>query len=148
MLRDIVAEAHRGTQFPQLKVLAGGTLFVGYLGTKEQAQERFEYGLGEAIFDMQNPRKKTEAQRVFPKAKAEAKSLTEALPNSGDDSTFFSLLNCHIWPPSGGDGVEVAAVQLRFDAIEGWWLGASKRLPRKSGSGLFAGILLPVSLPS
>lgn len=143
----MVSEARRGVQFPAVKVLAGNTLYIGHLGTPEQVVERFKYGLSEflydALFDAQKPKRKAAADAAASQAMTEADELSRNLNGHGDES--FSLLNCQVWPASGGDGVEAAAVQVPYSAVDGWWIGSEKRLARKESSGgFFAGVLLPL----
>lgn len=145
-LKSLVAEGRRGVQFPAIKVLAGNTLYVGHLGTDEQVAERFRYGLSEEIYNAKKP-KRAEADAAAAQVMVQADELARALGDPSGEEESFSLLNCQIWPASGGDGVEVAAVQIPYTAVDGWWLGAQKRLTKKGGGGFFAGVLLPIELP-
>jgi hypothetical protein len=144
-LRGLVAAAHANEQFPPVRVLAGNTLYVGYLGTKEQEAERFAFGLGEQLFNGEGPRKSAEAEEVYPRATARAEHLFRAARDGDFGEDSFTLLNCQIWAASGGGGVEVAAVTVPYAAVDGWWLGSAKRLASKGGgAGLFAGLLIPL----
>jgi hypothetical protein len=144
-LRDLVTAAEEGGQFPPIKVLAGGALFIGHLGTREQQRERAHWGLAEELFNAERPRRQADAEALFPEVSTQATGLLDRVDGNHPAPDVFCLLNCQVWPASG-DGVEVAAVHIAHEAVDGWWLGAQKRLTRKGSGGLFVGALVPLDL--
>ena len=130
--------ADAGTQFPPLKVMTGGAL---YVGTKAQREVALRDSLGEYFFEMENPKRRGAAEEVFVRATAQGSQLAEAA-GSEDSSETLALLNCQVWPP-GGDGIESRIVYLPLGAIDSWWIGSQKQIKRRAG-GFFAGVLIPI----
>ncbi|HWT89735.1 MAG TPA: hypothetical protein VN179_01340 [Solirubrobacterales bacterium] len=130
-----------GTQFPPLKVMAGGALYMGYVGTKAQREEALKAGLSEYFFELENPKGRRAAEEVYGRATAEGSRLAEAAESQDSDETL-ALLNCRVWPP-GGDGIESRIVYIPLAAIDSWWIGSQKQIKRH-GRGFFAGVLIPV----
>jgi hypothetical protein len=121
--------------------MAGGALYVGYVGTKVQREEALKAGLSEYLFELENPRGRSAAEETYGRAIAEGSKLAEATGSEDGDDTL-ALLNCRVWPP-GGDGIESRIVYIPFAAIDSWWIGSQKQVKRHAG-GFFAGVVVPV----
>ena len=142
-LPALMQAAETGSQFPPLKVMAGGALYVGYVGTKAQREKALEDNLSEHLFDLEKPKRRNVAEEVYASATAQGAQLAEAL-GPEDSSTTLALLNCQIWP-AGGDGIESRIVYLPLAAIDSWWIGSQTQIKgRRQGGGFFAGVLVPI----
>jgi hypothetical protein len=141
-LRTLMQAAETGAQFPPLKVMAGGALYIGYVGTKAQREEALRDNLSEHFFELENPKRRDVAKEVYARATAQGSQLAEALGPEDNDSTL-ALLNCQIWP-AGGDGIESRIVHLPLGAIDSWWIGSQSRIKGRQGGGFFAGVLVPI----
>jgi hypothetical protein len=140
-LRALIQAADTGVQFPPLKVMAGGALYIGYVGTKAQREEALKAGLSEYLYDMEKPKRRSAAEEVYGRATAEGAQLAGAIDREGNSETL-ALLNCQVWPP-GGDGIESRIVYLPVGAVDSWWIGSESRIKRRSG-GFFGGVLIPI----
>ncbi|TMK57465.1 MAG: hypothetical protein E6G51_06820 [Actinobacteria bacterium] len=141
-LRSLMQAAETGAQFPPLKVMAGGALYIGYVGTKAQQEEALRANLSEHFFELEKPKRRSDAEEVYGRATAQGSQLAETLGT--DDSTpTLALLNCQVWP-SGGDGVESRVVYLPLNAIDSWWIGSQSRLKGRRQGSFFAGVLVPI----
>jgi hypothetical protein len=138
-LRALVQAADAGTFFPPVKVMAGGALYIGYVGTRAQRDTALKDGLSEYFYGLENPKRRSAAKDVYSRATAQGAELREILKENHDDT--LSLLNCQVWPP-GGDGIESRIVYLPFASIDSWWIGAEKRLKRRSPGAFFGGVLI------
>jgi hypothetical protein len=141
-LRALMQAAETGTQFPPLKVMAGGALYVGYVGTKAQEEEALRDNLSQHFYELEKPRGREAAEGLYARATAQGSQLAEAL-GAEDSSTTLALLNCQVWPV-GGDGIESRIVYLPLAAIDSWWVGSQSRIKGRQGGGFFAGVLIPI----
>ncbi len=140
-LRVLIQAADTGAQFPPLKVMAGGALYIGYVGTKAQRESALEASLSEHFFELENPKRRGAAEEVYTRATAQGAQLAQTLRAEHSTETLV-LLNCQVWPP-GGDGIESRIVYLPLGAIDSWWIGSQTEVKRRSG-GFFAGVLVPL----
>lgn len=136
--------AEMGTQFPPLKVMAGGALYVGYVGTKAQREEALRDNLSQHFYELEKPKRRDAAEDAYAKATAQGSQLAGAL-GAEDSSETLALLNCQVWP-TGGDGIESRIVYLPIEAIDSWWIGSQSRLKGRQGGGFFAGVLVPIDI--
>jgi hypothetical protein len=147
-LLSIVDAAEKGTPIPTLRVVAGNTLFVGRPGPANSFSQTTVRGMAEEIYNASKPTRKT-ADKLFHEAMAKgeeaARPFTRATLGS-ESGPVLTLLDCQVWPASGGDGVHVPCVRIPLDAVDGWWPGAGQRLKAGSGGGwlLGFGVILPV----
>jgi hypothetical protein len=74
-----VQAADTGVQFPPLKVMAGGALYIGYVGTKAQREEALKAGWSEYLFDREKPRRRNLAEEVYARATTQGPSLPKSL---------------------------------------------------------------------
>jgi hypothetical protein len=140
-LRTLIQAADTGTQFPPLKIMAGGALYIGYVGTKVQRESALKDALSEHFFELENPKRRDVAEEVYIRATAQGAQLAETM-GAEDSTETLVLLNCQVWPP-GGDGIESRIVYLPLGAVDSWWIGSQTEVKRRSG-GFFAGVLVPI----
>lgn len=140
-LRALMQAADAGTQFPPLKVMAGGALYVGYVGTKAQRELALRDSLSEHLYEMENPKRRRTAEEAYGRVTAQGAQLADVV-GSADSTETLALLNCQVWPP-GGDGIESRIVYLPLGAVDSWWIGSQKQIRRHAG-GFFAGVLVPI----
>jgi hypothetical protein len=137
----LIQAADTGTQFPPLKVMAGGALYIGYVGTKVQRESALKDALSEHFFELENPKRRGVAEEVYIQATAQGAQLAETM-GAEDSTETLALLNCQVWLP-GGDGIESRIVYLPLGAVDSWWIGSQTEVKRRSG-GFFAGVLVPI----
>jgi len=142
-----VTDQGYGVPLP-VRVLAGNTLFVGQPGPASMFKEKVVIGLAEEHYNARRPSKK-DADRVYQEAIAHGEEAIEPLMNSvrgAESGDVLTLIDCQIWPASGGDGVQVPVVRIPLAAIDGWWPGAGKRLKSGAGGGWLVGfgVLVPL----
>jgi len=145
-LAHLVSAAEAGSWCPELRLVAGNTLFIGTPAPPSEFLEATEYGIGEDYFNRKHPTKKTQdairAEAVDYAGRSMATLRQLSLEDAGNAMT---LTDAQIWPASGGDGVRVPAVRVPLDAIDGWWIGGGQRL--RSGGGWFFGAIIPIEGP-
>ena len=146
----VIEAAEEGKALPALRVVAGNTLFVGQPGPSSAFAEKTIRGMAEARYNAERPTKKN-AERVFhesmQRGEEDARPITSATLGAPTGETL-TLLDCQVWPASGGDGVQVPVVRIPLAAVDGWWPGAGQRLKADSGGGwlLGFGVVLPVDV--
>jgi hypothetical protein len=149
-LVQLARSANAGSTCPEIRVLAGNTLFVGTPAPSDEFLDATEYGIGEAYFKSKRPTKrKQDAVRAeaVDYAQHQMTTLRQLASTDSADPEVLTLKEAQIWPASGGDGVQVRAARVPLDAVDGWWIGGGQRLRAAGGGGWFFGALVPVEGP-
>jgi len=141
-LQALMQAAETGAQFPPLKVMAGGALYVGYVGLS--AMKPLRESLSQHFYELEKrPKRRDAAEEVYGRATTQGSQVADAL-GSADSNTTLGLLNCQVWP-AGGDGIESRIVYLPLGAIDSWWIGCQSQIKGgRQGGGFFAGVLVPI----
>jgi hypothetical protein len=64
--------------------------------------------------------------------------------SDGDIPSVLTLAPAEIGPLSGGDGLELPAIRVLFEAINAWWLCGGKK--RSAGHSFFGGVIFPIPI--
>ncbi len=147
LLVALVEAAERDEPVPRIRVVAGSALVIGV----PIAKSEFITATRQALMrewahwaSTQRSRKERRNDPIDPETSADEDLAAWKKPTAASEEVI-NLGHAEVWSVAGGNGIDIPAIRVPFDAIDAWWVASGEELSGDEGGGFaVGGVLFPL----